>query len=111
MESEELMRQSESLARRQEELQGRKNRVGRMQPGEDPDSGRPEDAAHWSAVYRELTSFKRGLLAEVETKLEADPEPAVRDELRRDRDILRSELERLALHQAFWSERVPPSRR
>ncbi|MBO0744683.1 MAG: hypothetical protein J2P43_06675 [Candidatus Dormibacteraeota bacterium] len=108
MKSEELIQQVEALARRQEELVGRKNRVDRMQPGEDPDSGLPEDAAHWTTVYQELIRFKRDLVAEVEAKMEADPEPAVREELVHDRDILRSELERLVLHEAFWSERALP---
>lgn len=108
MESEELIQQTEALAVRQEVLQGRKNRVDRMQPGENPNSGLPEDAAHWSAVYEELIRFKRGLLNEIEQKMEADADPAVGDELEHDRGILRSELDRLTLHHAFWSERVAP---
>lgn len=106
MKSGDLIRESEALAQRQEELEGRKNRVDRMQPGEDPDSGLPEDAEHWAEVYEELINFKNGLLSEVEEKIDADPEPAVRDELAHDRDILRSELERLVLHHTFWSGRV-----
>lgn len=107
MDGEELIRQSEALARRQEELEGRKNRIDRMQPGEDPESTLPEDATHWAEVYHELIRFKGELLAEVDGKIEADPEPAVRDELMHDRGILRSELERLVLHHTFWSQRTP----
>ena len=106
MDGEELMRQSEALARRQEELEGRKNRVDRMQPGEDPDSRLLEDATHWTEVYQELIRFKSELLAEVDGKIEADADPAVRDELMHDRGVLQSELERLVLHHTFWSQRA-----
>lgn len=109
MESDDLIRQSEAIARRQEELEGQKNRVDRMEPGEDPNSTLPEDAAHWSSVYQELIRFKRGLVRGVEEKIEADPDPSVREELMHDLGVLRSELERLLLHHAFWSERVPPN--
>lgn len=108
MDGQELIRQSEALAQRQEELEGRKNRIDRMQPGEDPDSSLPEDATHWSEVYHELIRFKTELLAEVVRKIEADPEPAVRDELTHDRGVLQSELERLVLHHTFWSQRASP---
>lgn len=109
MESEELIRETEALAQREEALAGEKNRVDRMQPGEDPDSALSEDAAHWAAVYRELITFKRRLLTEVEEKIQADVDPAVGDELQHDRGVLRAELERLLLHLRFWSERISPA--
>lgn len=106
MRTEDLLQQSDTLARGQERLTGDKNRVARMQPGEDPSSRLSEDAVHWSAVYEELITFKERLLAEVENKIEEADEPAVGAELGHDRDILRFELRRLRLHHAFWAERV-----
>lgn len=110
MDTEEFIRRSEALGRRQEELGGRKTRVDHMQPGEDPDRALPEEAAHWAAVYGELIEFKRELLAGIDGKARTAGDPAVGDELSQDRDILESELERLELHQAFWSERLPPTK-
>jgi hypothetical protein len=109
MDREEFIRKSEALGRRQEELGGRRTRVDHMQPGEDPEHAAPEDAGHWAAVYRELTEFKREMLAGVEGMMKAAGDPAVEDELFHDREILRSELERLELHEAFWSESFRPT--
>lgn len=106
MRTEDLLQGSDMLARRQERLTGDKNRVARMQPGEDPSSRLLEDAAHWSSVYEELIAFKERLLAEVEDKIQEVEKPAVGAELGHDRDILRFELRRLRLHHAFWAERV-----
>lgn len=109
MDREEFIRKSEALGRRQEELGGRRTRIDHMQPGEDPDCALPEEAAHWTAVYGELIKFKREILAGVDRKTKAASDPAVGDELVQDRDILQSELERLELHLAYWSERLPPT--
>lgn len=106
MESEDFIRKSEALGRRQEELGGRRTRVDHMQPGEDPNYAHPEEAEHWAAVYRELMNFKRELLGELERMTNTTDDPAVADELGQDRDILLAELERLELHHAFWMERL-----
>lgn len=107
MESEELLQQSNALARRQAQLEGTRNQPARMQPGEDPHNPTLEDALHWESVYAELVEFKRGLLDEVEAKIRSSSKNGVASELSHDLALLSVELQRLVLHHAFWRERAP----
>lgn len=106
MDPEELLRQSESLVLRQQKVEGPNHRIGQLQPGEDPTSDDPEDAEHWSSVYRELVEFKSGIVDEIEEAIQRSTELPVRAELGHDRDQLSMELERLKIHFIFWREKI-----
>ena len=86
MDPQELLRQSESLVRRQQEAEAPRHRIGQLQPGEDLTSDDPEDADHWTSVYRELVEFKSGLVDEIEGGIQRSTELPVRAELGHDKD-------------------------
>lgn len=106
MDPEELLRQSESLLRRQLKAEGPSHRIGHLQPGEDPTSDDPEDAAHWTSVYRELVEFKSGLVDEIAEGIRRSTAVPVSAELAHDKDQLSMELERLKIHLFFWNEKA-----
>lgn len=108
MNHDDLVRVSTQLARRQTELQGRREGARPFLEGEDVHSTHREDAVHWTGVYAELISFKRELVGQIEDRMRG-AEHAVADELEHDRMLLTVELERLELHHRFWRERVTPS--
>lgn len=105
MDPQELLRQSESLVRRQQEAEAPRHRIGQLQPGEDLTSDDPEDADHWTSVYRELVEFKSGLVDEIEGGIQRSTELPVRAELGHDKDQLSMELERLKIHLSFWKRK------
>jgi transposase len=107
MNHEDLVRESVELARRQTELQGRKEAARPFLEGEDPGTMHRDDAVHWTTVYGELIGFKRELLGQLEDAMH-NADRAVADELEHDRTLLSVELQRLELHHRFWRERVAP---
>ena len=109
MDSRELLRQSEELAQRQARLEGVTRAHPYLQAGEDLESAYPDDAEHWFEVYRELARAKQELIEHVQEKIQCASTPVAAEELRRDEQLWKVELERIQLHRRYWQERVAPA--
>jgi hypothetical protein len=99
MEAEEFLKSLDEL-RRREARSAKTELPHRLLPGEDPVSPYPEDGEHWTGVYRELVTFKEGLIQQVQAAWE-DVSPEAYAEIERDISLLQAELERLKLHLLF----------
>jgi hypothetical protein len=77
----------------------------RLLEGEDSGTVRPEDAAHWIAIYTEMIFFKTQLLTRVMIGLDAVSDEA-RKELKEDVDLVEAQLERYERRLEFWSHRA-----
>lgn len=104
LDTDEFLRRLEELRRREDARWNEQRNSYRLLPGEDPASPYPEDAGHWSSVYRELVTFKEQVVGQVQAEQEGRS-PAAAAELHNDELALRVELERLRLHLQYWEER------
>ena len=76
----------------------------RLLPNENPQSGLAEDARHWRIVYRELLTFKQGLLDVADRGLaEIAQEHHVTDTTTL--ALLRAQNDRLRRRLEFWERR------
>ena len=88
----------------EEEAVRRAGDPDRLLPTENPQTGLAEDARHWRIVYRELLTFKQGLLtvadrglAEIEHELKVTDTATLA--------LLRAQNERLRRRLEFWESR------
>lgn len=103
METDEFLQRLEELCQLQEERAELVARPQRLLPGEDPGSPYPADAEEWAGVYRELVTFKEGVIRQVRAR--AHLSQVAEGEAHRDEALLHAELERLRLHLRYWDER------
>jgi hypothetical protein len=103
METNEFLQRLDKLCRLQEEKAELIARPLRLLPGEDPGSPYPADAEEWAGVYRELATFKEGIVRQVQAR--AHLSHVAEAEAYRDEEVLQTELERLRLHLRYWDER------
>lgn len=80
-------------------------RPDRLLEGEDPQTGFPQDARHWIAVYREMITFNEELLSRIRTLMSGLPAEARRDVIDNDVATLESQLERYGRRLEFWYAR------
>jgi hypothetical protein len=73
-------------------------------PGEDPETIRPRDAAHWIGIYAEMIGFKRQVLERVVVGLDGVSREA-RTELSEDVDLIEAQMHRYERRLQFWSAR------
>ena len=107
METDEFLQRLDDLCRLQAEKAELIARPQRLLPGEDPGSPDPAEAKVWAGVYRELVTFKEGVIRQVQAR--AHLSQVAEGEVHRDEEVLQTELERLRLHLRYWDERRPPS--
>lgn len=103
METDEFLQRLDELCRRQAERAELLAHPQRLLPGEDPGSPHPDDAEEWAGVYRELVTFKEGVIRQVRSR--AHLSQVAEAEAHRDEEVLQTELERLRLHLHYWDER------
>lgn len=104
MDTDEFLRRLEELRQREAARSESHSSPYRLLLGEDPATPYPEDAGHWSSVYRELVTFKDELVRQLQAKQEG-LSLAAAAELHNDEVALQLELERLQLHLQYWEER------
>jgi DNA-binding response OmpR family regulator len=80
-------------------------RLDRLLEGENPETGFPQDARHWIAVYREMITFKEELLSRIRMLLSGLPAEARRDVIDSDVSMLEDQLERYRRRLEFWYAR------
>ena len=103
METDEFLQRLDELCRRQEERAELLAHPQRLLPGEDPGSPYVTDAEEWAGVYRELVTFKEGVIRQVQSR--AHLSRVAETEAHRDEEVLQTELDRLRLHLRYWDER------
>ena len=81
-------------------------RPDRLLEGEDPGTVFPQDARHWSAVYREMVGFQEELLSRVGTLLNNLPAAARQDAINNDVAMLEDQLQRYRRRLEFWYARL-----
>jgi DNA-binding response OmpR family regulator len=77
----------------------------RLLEGENPTTMFKQDARHWIAVYRQMISFKDGLLGRIQTHVKALPPAGRRDVMENDVGILVMQLGRYQRRLEFWYTR------
>lgn len=78
----------------------------RLMDGENPATGFPEDARHWTGVYAELLSLKRDLIGTARQRAEAMSSRAAEEVRTTDLVILEAEADRLQRRLRFWETRL-----
>jgi DNA-binding response OmpR family regulator len=77
----------------------------RLLEGENPTTMFKQDARHWIAVYRQMISFKDGLLGRIQTHVKALPTAGRRDVMENDVGVLVLQLSRYQRRLEFWYSR------
>ena len=77
----------------------------RLLEGENPTTMFKQDARHWIAVYRQMISFKDGLLGRIQTDVKALPPAGRRDVMENDVGVLVLQLSRYQRRLEFWYSR------
>ena len=77
----------------------------RLLEGENPTTMFKQDARHWIAVYRQMISFKDGLLGRIQTHVKALPPAGRRDVMENDVGVLVLQLSRYQRRLEFWYSR------
>jgi DNA-binding response OmpR family regulator len=77
----------------------------RLLEGENPTTMFKQDARHWIAVYRQMISFKDGLLGRIQTHVKTLPAAGRRDVMENDVGILVMQLGRYRRRLEFWYTR------
>jgi DNA-binding response OmpR family regulator len=79
--------------------------LDRLLEGENPTTMFKQDARHWIAVYRQMISFKDGLLGRIETHVKTLPPAGRRDVMENDVGVLVMQLSRYQRRLEFWYAR------
>jgi DNA-binding winged helix-turn-helix (wHTH) protein len=74
----------------------------RLLEGEDPATMYKQDARHWIAVYRQMISFKEGLLKRMRAQADTLPPAGRRDVMENDVAIIELQLTRYEKRIEFW---------
>ena len=77
----------------------------RLLEGENPTTMFKQDARHWIAVYRQMISFKDGLLSRMQTHVKTLPPAGRRDVMENDVGVLVMQLSRYQRRLEFWYSR------
>ncbi|HEV2029634.1 MAG TPA: winged helix-turn-helix domain-containing protein [Candidatus Dormibacteraeota bacterium] len=77
----------------------------RLLEGENPTTMFKQDARHWIAVYRQMISFKDGLLGRIQTHVRTLPPAGRRDVMENDVGVLVMQLGRYQRRLEFWYAR------
>lgn len=77
----------------------------RLLEGENPTTMFKQDARHWIAVYRQMISFKDGLLGRIQAHVNMLPPAGRRDVIENDVGILILQLSRYQRRLEFWYSR------
>jgi DNA-binding response OmpR family regulator len=77
----------------------------RLLEGENPTTMFKQDARHWIAVYRQMISFKDGLLGRIQAHVNMLPPAGRRDVLENDVGVLVLQLSRYQRRLEFWYSR------
>lgn len=77
----------------------------RLLEGENPTTMFKRDARHWIAVYRQMISFKDGLLSRIQAHVKALPPPGRQDVMEHDVGVLVKQLSRYQRRLEFWYSR------
>ena len=78
----------------------------RLLPGEDPRSRNQEDAQHWVEVYGELRRFKRDLIDQTRSRMDAMDASAQGEVKDVDLAIMLEESHRLSRRLEYWQARL-----
>jgi len=92
-----------SHSERMAELGGDRSRLLR---GEDPQTGYPDDARHWIAVYRELLDFKQDMLRTIDEHVPQISDSAREEVLGTDVPVMQAEAARFVDRLSFWEGRL-----
>ena len=77
----------------------------RLLEGENPTTMFKQDARHWIAVYRQMISFKDGLLGRIQAHVNMLPPAGRRDVMENDVGVLVVQLSRYQRRLEFWYSR------
>jgi DNA-binding response OmpR family regulator len=77
----------------------------RLLEGENPTTMFKQDARHWIAVYRQMISFKDGLLGRIQAHVNMLPPAGRRDVMENDVGVLVLQLGRYQRRLEFWYSR------
>lgn len=72
--------------------------------GEDPGTNDPEAVRRWTSIYTDLIAFKTDLVSRIEAE-RGRLDPAAREEISRDLEMVSQEKARLEARLAFWRVR------